>query len=155
MDYITEIRKLVGHRPLIMAGSTVLILDRGNRLLMMRRTDNHCWGVPGGAMELGETYEETARRETLEEVGVELREIELFSVQSGPESHYIYANGDEIYAANITYLVREFSGEIILDTEEHSEYRYFNLDDLPDDISPPIKPILRDLVMRLKKLPPV
>ena len=149
MDYITEIRKLVGHRPLIMAGATVLILDRSNRLLMMRRTDNHCWGVPGGAMELGETYEDTARRETREEVGVELGDVKLFSVQSGPESHYVYANGDEIYAANVTYLVRDFCGEIKLDTNEHSEYRYFDLDDLPDDISPPIKPILRDLRMRV------
>ncbi|MBC7083782.1 MAG: NUDIX domain-containing protein [Firmicutes bacterium] len=32
--------------------------------MLLRRKDNGCWGLPGGAMELGESLEETARRET-------------------------------------------------------------------------------------------
>lgn len=151
MDYILELRQLVGPRPLILTGATVLVLNNDNQVLMMRRTDNDCWGVPGGAMELGETFEETARRETREEIGVELGSLELFGLQSGLDGHYIYANGDEIYGACAIYLAREIRGGIILNTDEHSAYRYFDLDHLPEKISPPMKPIMQELVKRYRK----
>lgn len=151
MDYILELRQLVGSHPLILTGATVLILNQENQVLMMRRTDNDSWGVPGGAMELGETFEDTARRETREEIGVEVGSLELFGLQSGPDGHYVYANGDEIYGACAIYLTREIHGEITLDTSKHSAYRFFDLDRLPEKISPPMKPILQDLVKRYRK----
>lgn len=151
MDYIMELRQLVGSRPLILTGATVLVLNGKNQVLMMRRTDNDCWGVPGGAMELGETFEDTARRETMEEIGVDVGRLELFGLQSGPDGHYIYANGDEIYGACAIYLTREMHGEIMLNTNEHSTYRFFDLEHLPEKISPPMKPILQELVKRYGK----
>ena len=54
-----------------MVGAALLVLNRDNQLLMIKRTDNGCWGIPGGAMELGEELEYTVRRETKEE-GVEI-----------------------------------------------------------------------------------
>ena len=71
MGYIEELRALIGHRPIIMVGATVLITDFKGRLLLIRRHDNGCWGVPGGSMEPGESLEQTARRETREEFEVE------------------------------------------------------------------------------------
>ena len=72
MNYLGDLRKLVGHRPLLMVGATVLIVDDENRLLLLKRVDNECWGPPGGAVELGEVVEEAAKRETLEETGLEI-----------------------------------------------------------------------------------
>ena len=80
MEYINGLRKHVGNQPLLMVGSTVLVMDVQNRLLMIKRSDNGSWGVPGGAMELGETTEETARRELFEETGLEVGELTLFGV---------------------------------------------------------------------------
>ena len=54
MAYIQRMRKLIGHEPLMLVGAAVLVM-LGGRLLMMRRTDNHAWGIPGGALELGES----------------------------------------------------------------------------------------------------
>jgi 8-oxo-dGTP pyrophosphatase MutT (NUDIX family) len=88
MDYINGLRKYIGDQPLLMVGSTVLVLDAQNRLLMMKRSDSGNWGVPGGAMELGETTEETARRELLEETSLEVDELTLFGVFSGSELYY-------------------------------------------------------------------
>jgi ADP-ribose pyrophosphatase YjhB (NUDIX family) len=70
LGYIEELRKVVGHRPLVLPGTHVYLLDDSDRLLLMRRTDTGGWGLPGGFMELGKTLEETARRETLEETGL-------------------------------------------------------------------------------------
>jgi len=146
MDYILELRQLVGSRPLIMVGATLLLLNRDDQLLMMRRTDNGCWGVPGGGMEPGETFEETINRESREEIGVTVRQLEFFNLYSGPDFHYIYPNGDEIYGVTAVYLAHNFDGRIMLNSEEHSEYCFFDISNLPENTSPPIKPILKDLI---------
>ena len=85
MGYIEELRALIGHRPIIMVGATVLITDFKGRLLLMRRLDNSCWGVPGGSMEPGESLEQTAQREAREETGLEIGKMSLFGIFSGPE----------------------------------------------------------------------
>ena len=60
MSYVQELRSLVGHRPLIIPGAVVLIIDQQNRLLLQHRQDNQQWGLIGGGMEIGESLEETA-----------------------------------------------------------------------------------------------
>ena len=143
MEYINGLRKYIGNRPLLMVGSTVLVVDTQKRLLMIKRSDSNTWGVPGGAMELGETTEETARRELLEETGLEVDDLSLFGVFSGQELYYRYPSGEEVYNVSIVYLVDDVHGTVVLSDGEHSDFQYFDLADLPENISPPIKPILR------------
>ena len=69
MGYIIDLRKLVGHRPLLMPAGCVLIVNDKKQLLLQKRADNGYWAYPGGAMELGESFEECAIREALEETG--------------------------------------------------------------------------------------
>ena len=69
MSYLSELRKIVGHRPLLSAGATVLVIKDG-KILLNLRSDTETWGVPGGALELGESLEETAYRELKEETGL-------------------------------------------------------------------------------------
>jgi len=66
MDYILQLRQYVGHRPILLVGAAVLVLDKQDRLLMMKRSDIGCWGLPGGSMESGELVEVAARREAFE-----------------------------------------------------------------------------------------
>lgn len=145
MNYMQELRSLVGHRPILMVGAAVLVLDAQNRLLLHLRTDNHVWGIPGGSMEPGETVEETARREMKEETGLEAGSIRLFGVFSGPELFYEYPNGDQVYNVTVVYLCREAHGEATADGQESSELHYFPLEQLPP-LSPPIIPIIAQLV---------
>lgn len=44
--------------------------DDEGRVLLIKRRDNGQWQVPGGVLELGETFEEGVVREVLEETGV-------------------------------------------------------------------------------------
>ena len=141
-----ELRKQVGNAPLIMVGAAVLIVNHQNELLMLLRTDNGCWGIPGGAMEPGESLEETARRETFEETGLTIQSLYLLDVFSGPELFYRYPDGNQVYNVTAGYLALGVSGEILIGKEEHSRWRYFPLDDLPGNVSPPIKPVLARLV---------
>lgn len=150
MDYILQLRQFVGHRPILMVGAAILVIDEQERLLLMKRSDSGLWGPPGGSTEPGERVEEAAKRETLEETGLEIGEMSLFNVFSGPELYYKYPNGDEVYNVTIVYLSRDFklgSGDPSQTVEinhEHTEYRWFAREEIPapDHISPPIVPVI-------------
>jgi ADP-ribose pyrophosphatase YjhB (NUDIX family) len=141
MDYIHELRQWIGHRPVLLVGAGIFILDEQGRLLMMKRRDNECWGIPGGAVEPGEVVQDAAKRETMEEVNLEIGEMSLFGVFSGPQLYYKYPNGDEVYNVTIMYLSHDWKGDIQLN-DEHTEWNWFSAEELPEAISPPMKTVI-------------
>ena len=58
MGYVSDIRKLIGHSPLMMTAAMCILYDRDKGLLLEKRTDEGTWCVPGGGLELGETLEQ-------------------------------------------------------------------------------------------------
>ena len=136
MGYILDLRKKVGKAPIIMSSACVLIVNGSGQLLLQRRTDNGMWGYPGGSMELGESFEDCARREAYEETGLNCLKLEYFTHSSGKEMHYFYPNGDEVYVAEIVFLCTEYEGELRAEESEVYEQRFFDLDDLPDNVTP-------------------
>lgn len=143
MGYIHELRQYVGNKSLIMVGTTVLIINQQDKLLLIKRSDNGYWGVPGGAMELGESIEDTARRETKEETELEIGEMFLFGVFSGPELFYEYPNGAQVYNVSVVYVARDVRGEVKTGKDEHVEFGFFGIRELPTRVSPPVRPILK------------
>ena len=127
MGYIMDLRKYVGHQPVIMTSACVLILNNQNQVLLQRRTDNGFWGYPGGSMELGESFEDCARREALEETGLECIELTYFTNMSGKKMHYIYPNGDEVYIAEVVFLCNNYKGELKVQKTEALEQKFFDL----------------------------
>ena len=143
-SYVMDLRKIVGHRTLIQCSGSILIENEKGELLLGRRTDNHLWGYAGGSIELGETIEECAKRELYEEMGLVPDEMELFMVNSGPEAHYVYPNGDEVDNVEIIYLCKKYHGEPRRQVEEVEELRFFKPEELSlEMISPPIRPVFR------------
>ena len=151
-DYIGDLRKYIGTKPIIMCGANVILIDNKDRILLHHRTDRDWWGLPGGAMELGESLEDTARRELFEEVGLECGELRLFNVYSGKELYYKYPDGNEVYNVTATYISREFSGVINVDPSEGRDARFVPLSEIPMNLSSTIKGIIEDFISRFAEL---
>ena len=139
MGYILDLRKIVGHRTLLQVGASVIVEDARGRVLLQKRTDNHCWGYAGGSTELDERVEDAPARELLEETGLKANSLELFGVFSGPELHYTYPNGDEVSNVDVVFLCRDYSGELHCQPEESEALAFFEPGRLPENLSPPIR----------------
>ncbi|MCL2884424.1 MAG: NUDIX hydrolase [Oscillospiraceae bacterium] len=138
MGYISDIRKKIGHDPLIVVGAGVFVYKDG-KVLLQKRRDNACWSMHGGAMEIGESAEDTAKRELFEETGLTANKLELLGVFSGADMTYTYPNGDNVYIVGIEYICEDFSGTPLPETDETAELKWFAVGDLPQSISPPDK----------------
>ena len=150
--YILDLRKLVGHRPLIQVGAGIIVEDEQGRVLLQLRADNHCWSYCGGSCEIDERVEDTARRELYEETGLTAEELELFGVWSGPELHYVYPNGDEVSNIDIVFLCKSYTGELKRQEGEVDELRFFAADEIPENLSPPIRnPLMKWVEMKQKQ----
>ena len=88
-NYIMDLRKVVGHGPLLQAAASIIIENENGQVLLGRRTDNHQWGYAGGSIELGETVE---------------------------------------------------------------ALKFFDVDDMPEDISEPIRPVFREYIKMRKRI---
>ena len=133
MGYIQEIRKYVGHSPIMVTSAMCIIYDKDKGILLEKRTDNGMWCVPGGAIELGETLEEALKREVKEETSLDIFNPKLFDVKAGV--HMVYPNKDEVYYTDVVYEINEYAGELKPD-EESEELVWTPIDKLPDNIMP-------------------
>ena len=152
--YILELRKLVGHRPLMMVGASVIVENGAGEILLQRRTDNGLWGYAGGSVEPGERTETAAARELREETGLIAEELELLGVFSGEKMHYVYPNGDEVHIVDVVYVCRKWRGELTPQAGEVEELRWFAPDALPRALNPPGIPGLERYRDTVKKKPP-
>ena len=149
-DYILELRRTVGHRPLLQVGASVIAVNDAGELLLQRRTDNGCWGYAGGSVEPGEETRTAAARELREETGLRAEDLELFGVFSGERLHYVYPNGDEVYNVDVVYLCRRWQGEPVPQAGEVEELRWVSPDALPEPLMPPNIPALEEYLLRVR-----
>jgi len=147
--YIAEMRKLVGQRTIIQCAASIICIDDKGRVLLGKRNDNHMWGYSGGAVEIDEYIEDCAKRELYEEMGLTADRIEFFFVNSGPEAHYIYPNGDEVSNVEIIYTCTEWHGEPKAMDGEMEELRFFAPSEIDISlISPPIRSVMKEFLKK-------
>ncbi len=151
--YIAEMRKIVGHKTIIQCAASIICVDKDGRILLGKRSDNKKWGYSGGAVEIDEYVEDCAKRELFEEMGLVAEELEFFFVNSGPEAHYIYPNGDEVSNFEVIYLCRKWHGEPKSLDGEMLDLRFFACDEIDlSEISPPIRRVVEKYITDCKKL---
>lgn len=150
-EYMKTMRKLVGHIPILQCGAGVIVENKAGEILLQLRKDNNCWGYPGGSIEIDEVVEDAAKRELFEETGIVASNLELFGVFSGKEMHYIYPNGDEVSNIAIVYICKDYAEELNAQQSEVIELKFFNIENLPKNLSPPdIKVIETYITSRTK-----
>jgi 8-oxo-dGTP diphosphatase len=119
-------------RPLV--GVAVFVLDRG-RVLLGKRRGSHgagSWALPGGHLEWGETVEACARREVLEETG-----LELADVRNGPFTSDVFPEGK--HYVTLFLLARRAGGELVLREPSKCErWDVFAWDALPEPLFLPL-----------------
>ena len=144
MNTISNIRRLIGTIPMFMPAAGIILFNNG-KILLQKRGDNGKWALHGGAMELGETTEETAVREVREEIGISPENLEFYGVFSGKAMYHVYPDGNEVYIISTVYFCDKYSGEFQIDTDEVLAIEWFAIDMLPDNIAPIDSYILENL----------
>lgn len=125
--------------------SGVVAYDEAGRVLLVQRSDDRTWGLPGGHVEALETWSQAALRECQEETGWLVKITGIFGVYSDPETQlHTYPNGHRAHFMSVV-----FSAEIVEKigepSEESTEVGFFAPDDLPESIFPADSPILEAL----------
>ena len=128
----------------VRAAAGVILRDGNARVLLMRRADEETWSIPGGGVEPGESWSETAVRECREETGWVARIDSLLGIYSDPRTQvHCYPSG----------ALRHFVGVVFFATAlrrvgrgdgEATDLRWFAADDLPQEIFAPDRPVIRD-----------
>jgi ADP-ribose pyrophosphatase YjhB (NUDIX family) len=102
----------------------VVVVSNEGSILLIRRTDNGNWAVPGGAIDLGESVAQAAVRETLEESGIECEITGIVGIYSDPRHLILYtSNGEVRQEFSIVLTARAVSGQPTPSTES-SEVRW-------------------------------
>ncbi len=96
------------NRPRIGVG--VIILNHEGKVLIGKRTGSHApyYSLPGGNLDLGESFEEGASREIKEETDLDIKNPEVIAVTNNLETY----RDEGYHYASIILLVRNFSGEL-------------------------------------------
>jgi len=120
-----------------------VMIFKDNKVLLGKRHDDAekassdlhgegTWTMPGGKLDFHETLKDGARRELFEEIGVKINtdNLKIISVSDEivPDNHYV----------TIGFLCENFDGEPkVMEPEEITEWKWYNLDELPERVFPP------------------
>ncbi|MDD3335019.1 MAG: NUDIX domain-containing protein [Eubacteriales bacterium] len=141
-EYIMDMRKRVGHIPLMQCGASVIVENEKGEILLQKRSDNDTWAYAGGSVELFERVEDAAARELLEETGLIADELTLLGIFSGERMRYTYPNGDEVSNVDIVFVCKKYHGTLKCERGEVEELGFFSLDQLPQPLFEVNRPAL-------------
>lgn len=127
-DFVLELREMVGHSPIFLAGVTAVVI-RDEKVLLGRRADNGAWTPVTGIVDPHEEPADAAVREALEEAGVVIRATRLAWVHQ--IERVVYDNGDQSDYLDLTFRCEWISGEPHPADGELTEVGWFDLEMLP------------------------
>ena len=108
----------------------VVVVNDAGEVLMIRRSDNDNWAVPGGAIDLGESMVEAAVRETREETGIDCEISGLVGIYSDPKHVLLYTSNGEVRQEFSILLTAVATGGQPTPSSESSDVRWVPREDL-------------------------
>ncbi len=115
---------------LVVGGSAVVVNDEG-RILLQRRRDSGNWALPGGAMDIGETFAQSVIREVKEETGFDVRIEQIIGIYSDPGHVFAYDDGEVRQEFNICLACTIVGGGLAVSSES-TDVRFVALDEVAD-----------------------
>jgi len=114
----------------LVVGSSAVVVDDESRILLQRRSDSGNWALPGGAMDIGETFTQSAIREVKEETGFDVRIERIVGIYSDPGHVFAYADGEVRQEFSICLACTITDGELRVSSES-TDVRFFSFDEVP------------------------
>ncbi|GAA4994761.1 NUDIX domain-containing protein [Yinghuangia aomiensis] len=108
---------------------TAVVRDERGRLLMIHRTDNDLWSIPGGAHDIGESIAQTVVREVDEETGIRIRVLGVVGLYTDPGHVIAYDDGEVRQQFSICFRALPIGGELRTSSES-KEVRWVRPDHL-------------------------
>lgn len=120
----------VGKNGRLGVGCSASIFDsEKEKVLLIRRTDNSKWAVPGGYMQAGESFSEACKREVREETGLEVNINRLIAIYTSPNLLLEYSDGNKWQLVVFHFDAELVSGEL-KPSEETIEFGFFSLSEI-------------------------
>ena len=115
----------------IVVAVTAAVRNHRGELLLIERTDNGLWALPGGGQDLGESVVEAAQREVREETGIDVQITGLSGIYSDPRHVIAYDNGEVRQEFSLCFHATLVGGEL-RSSSESREARWISPDSLQD-----------------------
>lgn len=93
------------------------VRNQRGELLMIHRTDNNLWALPGGGHDIGESISDTVVREVCEETGIEVEVTGLVGIYTNPHHVMAYDDGEVRQQFSICFTARPVGGELTTSSE--------------------------------------
>jgi ADP-ribose pyrophosphatase YjhB (NUDIX family) len=115
----------------LVVGSSAVAADDEGRILLQRRSDSGNWALPGGTMDIGESFAESAVREVKEETGFDVRIERIIGIYSDPAHVFAYDDGEVRQEFNICLACTIVGGALRVSSES-TAVEFFPVAVLPD-----------------------
>src|SRR4051812_28179626 len=102
---------------------TAVVCDSSGRLLLIHKTDNDLWALPGGGHEVGESIADTVVREVMEETGIWVEVERVSGIYTDPRHVMAYDDGEVRQQFSICFRARP-TGGALRTSEESKEVRW-------------------------------
>ncbi|PJN02448.1 NUDIX hydrolase [Streptomyces sp. CB01201] len=110
---------------------TAVVRDDDGRLLIIHKTDNDLWALPGGGHDIGESISDTVVREVLEETGITVEIDSVVGLYTNPEHVLAYDDGEVRQQFSICFRAHPIGGALRTSSES-KEVRWVDPADLGD-----------------------
>ncbi|MFI7240883.1 NUDIX hydrolase [Streptomyces qinglanensis] len=108
---------------------TAAVQDVEGRLLLIHKTDNDLWALPGGGHDVGESISETVVREVEEETGIRVEVLSVVGLYTDPKHVMAYDDGEVRQQFSICFRAQPVAGTLRTSSES-KEVRWVNPADL-------------------------
>ncbi|MFE1849075.1 NUDIX hydrolase [Streptomyces sp. NPDC059489] len=101
----------------IVPSVTAVALNEVGEVLLIHKTDNDLWALPGGGVDVGESVADAAVRETKEETGFDVEVTGLVGLYTNPAHVMAYDDGEVRQQFSICFTARIVGGEMRTSSE--------------------------------------
>ncbi|WP_371481987.1 NUDIX domain-containing protein [Kitasatospora sp. NBC_00315] len=137
IDYINDPNAPAANS--VVPSVVAVVQDEAGRVLLIHKTDNGLWALPGGGHDVGEFVADTVVREVREETGIDVEVVTVTGLYTDPGHLMAYDDGEVRQQFSICFRARPLGGDLRT-SEESKEVRWVAPADLGDlDIHPSMR----------------